>query len=75
MTSQIVEELNCRGSGIIVVIIIIMNNNRNSFYKVNLSFLGTDVPRAPAYGIYLSQLIRFSRDCSFVGDLNSRNLI
>ena len=42
---------------------------------VNFPFLDGDVPRTPSYGIYISQLIRFSRACSCVGDFNSRNLI
>ena len=45
------------------------------FNIVNFPFLDGDVPRAPSYGIYISQLIRFSRACSSVGDFNSRNLI
>ena len=41
------------------------------FSIVNCSFL----PRAQSYGLYLSQLIRFSMACSSYGDINSRNLI
>ena len=35
-----------------------------------------DVPRSPSYGvlIYISQLIRFARVCSYVDDFNNRNL-
>ena len=36
-------------------------------------FLDGDVPRRPSYGVYISQLIRFARVCSHVGDLNVRN--
>ena len=32
-----------------------------------------DVPRRPSYGVYISQLIRFARVCSHVGDFNTRN--
>ena len=33
---------------------------------VNVPFLDRDVPRAPSYGIYISQLIRFARVCNGV---------
>uniref|UniRef100_UPI003EB7F07C hypothetical protein n=1 Tax=Klebsiella pneumoniae TaxID=573 RepID=UPI003EB7F07C len=33
-----------------------------------------DVPRAPCYGIYISQLIRFARACSDINDFHLRNL-
>jgi len=42
---------------------------------VHLPFLDGDVPRPPSYGIYISQLIRFSNVCSSVRDFNTRNLI
>ena len=45
-----------------------------NFEIVNLPFLGGDVPRSPSYGVYISQLIRFSRVCSNVDDFNNRNL-
>ena len=34
------------------------------FDIVNFPFLDGDVPRRPAYGVYISQLIRFARVCS-----------
>ena len=37
-------------------------------------FLDGDVPRSPAYGVYISQLIRFAKVCSNVDDFNNRNL-
>ena len=40
---------------------------------VNFSFLDGDVSRSPSYGVYISQLIRFSRVCSNVDDFNNRN--
>ena len=40
---------------------------------VNFPFLNDDVPRRPSYGVYISQLIRFSRVCSHVDDFNTRN--
>ena len=44
------------------------------FEIVNFPFLSGFVPRSPSYGIYISQLIRFARVCSNVGDFNNRNL-
>ena len=32
-----------------------------------------DVPCSTSYGVYISQLIRFSRVCSHVADFNARN--
>ena len=45
-----------------------------NFVIVNFPFLDGDVPRSPSYGVYISQLIRFARMCSNVGDFNNRNL-
>ena len=41
------------------------------FDVVNFPILDGDVPRHPSYGVYISQLIRFARVCSHVGDLNN----
>ena len=43
------------------------------FNIVNFPHLDGDVPRAPSYGVYISQLIRFARACSFIEDFNIRN--
>ena len=40
---------------------------------VNFPFLDGDVPRRASYGVYISQLIRFSRVCSHMADFNARN--
>ena len=40
------------------------------FDIVNFPFLDGDVPRRTSYGIYISQLIRFSRASSNVSDFN-----
>ena len=40
---------------------------------VNFPFLDGDVPRRPSYKVYISQLIRFVRECSQVDDFNTRN--
>ena len=45
-----------------------------NFEIVNFPFLDGDVPHSPSYGVYISQLIRFSRVCSNVDDFNNRNL-
>ena len=43
------------------------------FDIINFPFLDGDVPRRPSYGVYISQLIRFTRVCSHVDDFNTRN--
>ena len=45
-----------------------------SFPIVNYPFLDGDVPMAPSYGVYISQLVRFARVCNNVSDFNERNL-
>ena len=40
---------------------------------VNFPFPDGDLPRPPSYGVYISQLLRFARVCSNVGDFNNRN--
>ena len=40
---------------------------------VNFPFLDGDVPRRTSYGLYISQLIRFARASSNLGDFNCRN--
>ena len=45
-----------------------------NFEIVNFPFIDGDIPRSPSYGVYISQLIRFARVCSYVGDFNNRNL-
>ena len=44
------------------------------FPIVNFPWLSGDVPRLPSYGIYISQLVRFSRCCTSVLDFHSKNL-
>ena len=45
-----------------------------NFEIVNFPFLDGDVTRSPSYGVYISQLIRFARVCTYVDDFNNRNL-
>ena len=44
------------------------------FPIVNFPFLDGDIPIAPSYGVYISQLVRFARVSSSVSDFNERNL-
>ena len=44
------------------------------FDIVNFPFLDGNIPRAPSYGFYISQLIRFARVSSHVLDFNNRNM-
>ena len=50
-------------------------NKRDNFDFdiVNFPFLDGDVPRSITYGVYISQLIRFTRVSSHVVDFNARN--
>ena len=43
------------------------------FEIVNFPFLDGDVPRSTSYGVCITQLIRFDRASSYVGDFNTRN--
>ena len=38
------------------------------FYTVNFPFMSSNIPSAPAYGVYASQLIRYARCCSNYSD-------
>jgi hypothetical protein len=42
---------------------------------VNLPFICSNIPAAPAYGVYISQLIRYSRACGSYHDLLDRGLL
>ena len=51
--------------------------NKRDGFKLeveNFPFLDGDVSRSPSWGVYISQLIRFTRVCSNVDDFNNRNL-
>ena len=43
------------------------------FHIVSLSFMSSNIPSAPAYGVYASQLIRYARCCSNYSDFLSRH--
>ena len=42
---------------------------------VNFQFLDGDIPHAPSYWVYISQLIRSARISNIVADFNTRNKI
>ena len=43
------------------------------FQIVNFLFMSSNIPSAPAYGVYASQLIRYARCCSNYSDFLSRH--
>ena len=43
-----------------------------NFPIVNFPFLSSNIPSAPAYGVYVSQLIRYARACSNYQDFMER---
>ena len=53
-----------------------INDKRDdfNFEIVNFSFLDGDDPCSPSYGVYISQLILFARECFNVDVINNRNL-
>ena len=46
-----------------------------NFSIVNFPFLSSNVPSAPAYGVYVSQLIRHARACSNFQDFMERRKV
>ena len=45
------------------------------FYIVNYPFLDSNIPTNPAYGVYLSQLVRIGRICDKYADFIDRHLM
>ena len=43
-----------------------------SFAIINFPFLCGNIPAAPAYGVYISQLVRYSRACGLYNDFLDR---
>ena len=43
------------------------------FHIVNFPFMSSNIPSAPAYGVYTSQLIRYARCCSNYSDFLLRH--
>ena len=52
-----------------------INETTLSFFFLNFPFLDTDVHRSTSYGVYVSQLVRFARVSSHVGDFDTRNKV
>ena len=46
-----------------------------NFPIVNFPFLSSNIPSAPAYGVYVSQLIRYARTCSNYQDFMKRGKV
>ena len=46
-----------------------------NFPIVNFPFICSNIPAAPAYGVYISHLIRYSRACGFSQDFLDRGLL
>jgi len=42
--------------------------------KVNVLLICSNIPAAPGYGVYMSQLIRYSRACGSYHDFLDRGL-
>ena len=66
-------DLNLTISNDIVSTKIYDKRDNSDFEIVNFPFLDGDVTRSTSYGVYISQLIRFSRASSHVADFNSSN--
>jgi len=49
--------------------------NDFTFLIVNYPFLDTNIPSSPAYGVYMSQLIRYSRTCNSYHDFIHRSVL
>ena len=43
------------------------------FHIVNFKFLSSNIPSSPSYGVYISQLIRYARCCSYYDDFGYRH--
>jgi hypothetical protein len=46
-----------------------------NFPIVNFPFICSNIPPAPAYGVYISQMIRYSRACGFYQDFLDKGLL
>jgi len=40
-----------------------------TFLIVNFHFISSNIPASPAYGVYISQLVRYSKACAQHGDV------
>ena len=46
-----------------------------NFFIVNFPFICSNIQAVPAYGVYISQLIRYSRACGSYHDFRERGLL
>ena len=46
-----------------------------SFPIVNFPFLSSNIPSSPAYGVYMSQMIRYARACCDYVDFKNRGIL
>ena len=44
-----------------------------NFKIVNFPYLDSNIPKNPAYGVYISQLVRYTRVCSDKSEFKARN--
>ena len=49
--------------------------DKGDFHIVNFPFICSNIPAAPTYGVYVSQLIRYSRTCGSYQDIIDRGLL
>ena len=52
-----------------------MTNDASGFHIVNFPFMSSNIPSAPAYGVYASQLIRYACCCSNYSDFLPRHTL
>ena len=43
------------------------------FHIVNFPFLSSNIPSGPSYGVYISQLVKYARCCSYYDDFGYRH--
>jgi hypothetical protein len=48
--------------------IIVATVTTKEMISINFSFICSNIPTVPAYGVYISQMIRYSRACGFYQD-------
>ena len=58
-----------------ILLLCYFTTNRIIFPTVNVPFLSSNIPSAPAYGVYVSQLIRYARACSNYQDFMERGKV
>ena len=56
--------LMCSCKALDTVIDIIHIHDDFNFHITNFPFLSSNIPSSPAYGVFISQLIRYARACS-----------